>query len=87
MAKCKEFNVKYPYRGKKVTLTKDVISSIDILENINARYVPSHTQINVRMNKGKSVYLNSLEIKNFSKLKAFIIKDFKSLIVIKKYPL
>ncbi len=72
--------IRYPFRKKTITFKKVNVLKIEIIENIQARYVPNHTQINIRIKDGSSVYINSMETKEFRKILSLIREDFNGLI-------
>lgn len=77
--------IRYPYLGKKVVLTKKNVTKIEIVKNISNSSLPSHTQINIRTSSGKSIYINSLELSNFSKLRQLITKDFRKIVEVSDF--
>lgn len=74
------WTVKYPYLRRTVTVDRASIDRIELIENISGRGVPAHRQINIRVKDSSSVYINSLETKDFDKLLRLMTADFKDLI-------
>lgn len=72
--------VKYPYLRRTVTLTREKVYRIEIVENISGRGVPIHDQINIRVRNASSIYINSMETKNFEMLRNLISADFRDVI-------
>jgi len=77
--------IKYPFLYKEKRFEKKNVKKIEIIENISAQNLPNHTQINILFNDETSVFINSLELKNFKRIRQLLDKDFKGLIQVKDF--
>lgn len=74
------WTIRYPYLRRTIKLTRDNVHRIEIIENISGPHLPTHNQINIRVRNSDSIYINSMETKEFDKLCKLISTDFRDII-------
>lgn len=77
--------IKYPFFKKEKRFGKNNVKKIEIIENISAQNLPSHTQINILFNDDTNLFISSLELKDFKKIRELLVKDFRGLVHTKDF--
>lgn len=77
--------IKYPFLNKEKRFGKNNVKKIEIIENISAQNLPSHTQINIIFNDDTRMFINSMELNNFKKIRQLLVKDFRGLVQVKDF--